>query len=64
MPSRLPDGVRILDVDKHKCKHVRGQGDPSFVTPVIDGTGPARLPPGMVAGRSTAALKDWLAERD
>ena len=63
------DGVRMLGVDEHKWKHVRGQGDPSFVTvivdltPVIDGTGPARLLD-MVPGRSAAALKDWLRERD
>ena len=46
-PARLA-GVRILGVDEHKWKHVRGQGDPSFVTvlvdltPIVDGTGPAR----------------------
>ncbi|GAB08717.1 putative transposase [Gordonia araii NBRC 100433] len=63
------DGVRHLGVDEHKWKHVRGQGDPSFVTvlidltPVIDGTGPARLLD-MIAGRSKQVLKDWLAERD
>ena len=63
------DGVRILGVDEHKWKHVRGQGDPSFVTvivdltPVIDGTGPARLLD-MVAGRSSAALSTWLGARD
>lgn len=63
------DKVRVLGVDEHKWKHVRGQGDPSFVTvlvdltPVIDGIGPARLLD-MVPGRSAAALKDWLRERD
>lgn len=62
-------GVRVLGVDEHKWKHVRGQGDPSFVTvivdltPVIDGLGPARLLD-MVAGRSTAALSTWLGARD
>ena len=67
-PGHL-DGVRILGVDEHKWKHVRGQGDPSFVTvivdltPVIDGTGPARLLD-MVAGRSAAALTRWLTARD
>lgn len=67
-PERL-DRVRILGVDEHKWKHVRGQGDPSFVTvlvdltPVVDGTGPARLLD-MVAGRSKAALKNWLDARD
>lgn len=49
-------------MDEHKWKHVRGHGDPSFVkvivdlTPVLDGSGPARLL-AMVPGRSTAALK-------
>lgn len=57
-PGHL-DGVRVLGVDEHKWKHVRGQGDPSFVTiivdltPAIDGTGPARLLD-MVPGRSAA----------
>ena len=56
------DGVRCLGVDEHKWKHVRGQGDPSFVTvlidltPVIDGTGPARLLD-MIGGRSKQVLK-------
>src|SRR5690625_1270119 len=67
-PHRL-DGVRYLGVDEHKWKHRRGQGGEDFVTvivdltPVIDGTGPARLL-GMVAGRSAAALTDWLQARD
>ncbi|TXG92202.1 ISL3 family transposase [Rhodococcus rhodnii] len=67
-PGHL-DGVRYLGVDEHKWKHRRGQGDPDFVTvivdltPVIDGTGPARLLD-MVAGRSKAALADWLGKRD
>ena len=67
-PAHL-DGVRILGVDEHKWKHVRGQGDPSFVTvivdltPVLDDTGPARLL-AMVPGRSAAALQGWLDERD
>lgn len=67
-PGHL-DGVRVLGVDEHKWKHVRGHGDPSFVTvivdltPVLDGTGPARLL-AMVPGRSTAALTDWLDQRD
>ncbi len=33
------------------------------LTPVVDGTGPARLLD-MVAGRSKAALADWLGARD
>lgn len=63
------DGVRYLGVDEHKWKHRRGQGDPDFVTvlvdltPVIDGTGPARLLD-MVAGRSTEVLKDWLDKQE
>ncbi|QTI67932.1 ISL3 family transposase [Gordonia polyisoprenivorans] len=67
-PARLA-GVRVLGVDEHKWKHVRGKGDSSFVTvlvdltPIVDGTGPARLLD-MVAGRSKAALKDWLGARD
>jgi len=67
-PHRL-DGVRYLGVDEHKWKHRRGQGGEDFVTvivdltPVIDGTGPARLLD-MVAGRSAAALAEWLQDRD
>ena len=63
-PGHL-DGVRYLGVDEHKWKHLREQSDPDFVTvivdltPVIDGTGPARLLD-MVAGRSKAALVEWL----
>ncbi|WP_019160093.1 transposase family protein, partial [Brevibacterium senegalense] len=42
-------GVRVLGIDEHCWKHVRGQGDDSFatifvdLTPLIDGTGRARL---------------------
>ncbi|UQE75729.1 ISL3 family transposase [Gordonia sp. PP30] len=63
------DGVRHLGVDEHKWKHVRGQGDPSFVTvlidltPVVEGTGPARLLD-MIGGRSAQVLKDWMNTRD
>ncbi|MFC7415468.1 ISL3 family transposase, partial [Gordonia phosphorivorans] len=63
------DGVRCLGVDEHKWKHVRGQGEPSFVTvlidltPVIDGTGPARLLD-MIGGRSKQVLKQWMQARD
>ncbi|MGB6244047.1 ISL3 family transposase [Gordonia sp. (in: high G+C Gram-positive bacteria)] len=62
-------GVRYLGVDEHKWKHCRGQGDASFVTvivdltPVIDGTGPARLLD-MVPGRSAAALETWLDRQE
>lgn len=67
-PDHL-DGVRILGVDEHKWKHVRGDGTSSFVTvlvdltPVVDGTGPARLLD-MISGRSAKALTDWLDDRD
>jgi transposase len=67
-PGHL-DGVRVIGVDEHKWKHVRGHGDPSFVTvivdltPVVEGTGPARLLD-MVAGRSADVLKTWLDERE
>ncbi|RWA15111.1 transposase [Mycolicibacterium brumae DSM 44177] len=67
-PHRL-DGVRYLGVDEHKWKHRRGQGGADFVTvivdltPVIDGTGPARLLD-MVAGRSAGVFTDWLQARD
>lgn len=67
-PAHL-DGVRVLGRGRTHVEHVRGQGDPSFVTvivdltPVIDGTGPARLLD-MVAGRSAAAFAGWLRERD
>lgn len=63
------DGVRYLGVDEHKWKHCRGQGEPDFVTvivdltPVIDGTGPARLLD-MVSGRSAAVFKAWLDGKD
>ncbi len=62
------DGVRHLGVDEHKWKHVRGQGDPSYVTvlidltPVIDDTGPARLLD-VIGGRSKKVLKEWMAAR-
>ncbi len=63
------DAVRYLGVDEHKWKHCRGQGGADFVTvivdltPVIDGTGPARLLD-MVPGRSAAALKTWLNDKE
>src|SRR6476469_11115041 len=64
--SRL-DGVRVLGVDEHRWSHTRGRGDgDGFVTviidltPVLDGTGRARLLD-LVSGRSAAALKTWLA---
>ena len=64
-PGRF-DGVAVVGVDEHVWRHTRG-GD-KFVTvvidltPIRDGTGPARLLD-MVAGRSKAAFKAWLADR-
>ncbi len=65
-PARL-DGVRVVGVDEHCWRHTR-KGD-KFVTVIIDltpvreGTGPARLLD-MVQGRSKKAFKDWLGQRD
>lgn len=68
-PGHL-DGVRVLGVDEHVWKHTHRAGEPdSFVTvlvditPVMDGTGPARLLD-MVPGRSAAVLSTWLNERE
>jgi len=61
-PTRL-DGVRVLGVDEHCWRHTRQGG--RFVTviidltPVRDGTGPARLLD-MVSGRSKAVFTTWL----
>jgi transposase len=60
------DGVKVLGVDEHVWRHTR-RGDKYVtviidLTPVRDGTGPARLLD-MVEGRSKAAFKTWLAER-
>lgn len=60
------DGVGVIGVDEHVWRHTR-RGD-KFVTviidltPIRDGTGPARLLD-MVEGRSKAVFKTWLAER-
>ena len=65
-PARF-DGVTDIGVDEHAWRHTR-KGD-EFVTviidltPVRDGTGPARLLD-MVDGRSNQVFKSWLAERD
>ena len=65
-PTRL-HGVQVIGVDEHCWRHTR-RGD-KFVTviidltPIRDGTGPARLLD-MVPGRSKQAFKAWLAERD
>ena len=65
-PSRF-DGVRVLGVDEHVWRHTR-HGDKYVtviidLTPIRDGTGPARLLD-MVQGRSKAVFKTWLARRD
>jgi transposase len=65
-PHRL-DGVRVIGVDEHAWRHTH-RGD-KFVTviidltPVRDGTGPARLLD-MVEGRSKRAFTTWLEQRD
>ncbi|WP_144589535.1 ISL3 family transposase, partial [Brevibacterium casei] len=64
-PHRF-DGVRVVGVDEHVWRHTR-RGDKYVtviidLTPIRDGTGPARLLD-MVAGRSKAAFKEWLAAR-
>jgi len=65
-PHRL-DGVAVLGVDEHCWRHPRaGQDLERYVTvvidltPVRDGTGPARLLD-LVEGRSKAVFADWLA---
>ncbi|KRE60782.1 ISL3 family transposase [Nostocoides sp. Soil756] len=64
--SRLK-GVHVLGVDEHVWRHTR-HGDKYVtviidLTPIRDGTGPARLLD-MVPGRCKAAFKTWLAERE
>jgi transposase len=64
-PARF-DGVAVLGVDEHVWRHTR-RGDKYVtviidLTPVRDGTGPARLLD-MVEGRSKKAFADWLADR-
>ena len=64
-PGRF-DGVAVIGVDEHVWRHTRC-GD-KYVTVIIDltpireGTGPARLLD-MVEGRSKQAFKTWLTER-
>ncbi len=64
-PHRF-DGVTTVGFDEHVWRHTR-RGD-KYVTVIIDltpirnGTGPARLLD-MVAGRSKQAVKQWLADR-
>ena len=64
-PGRF-DGVKVIGVDEHVWRHTR-RGDKYVtviidLTPVRDGTGPARLLD-MVEGRSKQVFKTWLAER-
>jgi len=65
-PHRF-DGVRVIGVDEHCWRHTR-RGDRYVtviidLTPIRDGTGPARLLD-MVQGRSKQVFKTWLGERD
>ena len=64
-PTRL-DGVEVLGVDEHAWLHTR-RGDKYVtvvidLTPVANGTGPARLLD-MIEGRSKKVFKAWLAVR-
>ena len=60
--------MRVIGVDEHRWSHTRRPGEDGYVTviidltPVLDGTGRARLLD-LVPGRSAAALKSWLAEQ-
>ena len=61
------DNVLVIGVDEHVWRHTRRGAKYVTViidlTPVRDGTGPARLLD-MVEGRSKQAFKTWLAERE
>jgi transposase len=64
-PGRF-DGVKVVGLDEHVWRHTR-RGDKYVtviidLTPIRDGTGPARLLD-MVEGRSKQAFSTWLAER-
>lgn len=64
-PSRF-DGVAVIGVDEHAWRHTRF-GDRYVtviidLTPVRDGTGPARLLD-MVEGRSKPVFKTWLEQQ-
>jgi transposase len=62
------DGVTVIGVDEHRWSHTRRRGEDGYVTviidltPVLDGTGRARLLD-LVPGRSAAAFKTWLAQQ-
>jgi transposase len=64
-PARF-DGVAVIGVDEHVWRHTR-KGDKYVtviidLTPIRDGTGPARLLD-MVEGRSKQAFQHWLTDR-
>lgn len=64
-PARF-DGVAVIGVDEHVWRHTR-RGDRYVtviidLTPIRDGTGPARLLD-MVPGRSKQVFKTWLTDR-
>jgi transposase len=64
-PGRF-EGVQVLGVDEHVWRHTR-RGDKYVtviidLTPIRDGTGPARLLD-MVEGRSKQAFTTWLTQR-
>ena len=62
------EGVRVIGVDEHRWSHTRRPGEDGYVTvivdltPVLDGTGRARLLD-LVTGRSAAAFKTWLTDQ-
>src|SRR5690606_25843582 len=64
-PHRF-EGVTVIGVDEHAWRHTRrGEKYVTVIidlTPVREGTGPARLLD-MVEGRSKAVFKDWLSQR-
>ena len=64
-PARL-DGVEVIGVDEHAWSHVSWKNKYVTViidlTPVRNGTGPARLLD-VVPGRSKGAFEAWLEER-
>jgi transposase len=65
-PHRF-DGVRVIGVDEHCWRHTH-RGDTYVtviidLTPIRDGTGPARLLE-MVEGRSKQVFETWPGERD
>lgn len=61
------DGVEVIGVDEHVWRHTKtGEKYVTVIidlTPVRNGTGPARLLD-MIQGRSKAVFKSWLAGRD